>query len=85
MIPQAASQSSLHDAGHRTARHHWPVAGFLLAACLLAGLAGEALAQAPAQPPVAKPVQTISWLDAGIFAVLAGGALFAVCRSSNRM
>ncbi|ADG66101.1 hypothetical protein Plim_0249 [Planctopirus limnophila DSM 3776] len=67
--------------------------GFLWTAVLIfpemGDLPSAAWAQpaAPAQPtaPVARPVATISWLDAGIFAALAGGALFAVCRASNRM
>lgn len=59
-------------------------------AFLLCGLmAGTAAAQgaAPLPPPTPAPYVMIRnpMIDAGIFVVLAGGAIFAVCRTSQRV
>lgn len=64
-----------------------------LLASLIAGtmLSAAAWAQGPGAAPAPAPAQAIfvssrsPLIDAAIFAVLAGGAVFAVVRSSNRV
>lgn len=48
---------------------------------LVLGLPAAALAQGGAVVTTSTP---INWMDVGIVVLLFGGALFAVCRSSNR-
>jgi hypothetical protein len=57
--------------------------GWVLSCALLAAFPSPALAQSGllAQSFVARSF----WLDAAIFVALAGGAVFAVCRSSKRV
>ena len=52
----------------------------------LSSIGGVAFAQAPAAPSGVVKTQSTSnyYVDGAIVAVLFGGALFAVCRSSRR-
>jgi hypothetical protein len=69
--------------------------GWLLvgSGCVFTALSLSAFAQGPVVPPGgAAPAPVAApgggsdlWINAGLFALLAGGALFAICRGSNRV
>lgn len=76
------------NASRSTRRFAWCL-GLLFAATLAVSLGSELPLLAQQAPPAPAPVPVVTLsrsyvLDAALFVLLVGGAVYAVCRSSRR-
>ncbi len=61
------------------------IGAFFLSGIATASVWAQGAAPAPPAQPAAFASARNPMIDAGVFVVLAGGAVFAVCRSSQRV